>query len=148
MRSDLPLWPNPIVWRVLHSHYADALAERRHGGGALPRDLAGFMAAVAAGDIGVKGVVTAEGLSYVVTRRAGDDITTAALPARAMDTTTADGSYRVGRTVTGTGRTVPLCRVAAKDLGLSRKVMTDETARVELHHAAANVPDDLSGWPL
>lgn len=141
MRTDLPLWPNPMPWRVLHSFYVDALAERPHLG-ALPRDMLGFLAAVTAGTLGVTGTVTRDGLAYVVTRRLGGDVATVPVTARAMDTVSGPG-VRVHRPITGATKRAPLCRVTAKELGLSRKVLADETARVEL--MSASVPDDLSG---
>lgn len=61
----MPLWPaDAFAWRVLHSHYVDAVAARSGA----PLDLLGFLTALAAGEVGVVGTVTADGLAYVVTR--------------------------------------------------------------------------------
>ncbi|MFI6068229.1 hypothetical protein ACIA47_23585 [Micromonospora sp. NPDC051227] len=142
MRRDLPLWPmDAPAWRLLHSHYVDAVAARRLGG--LPRDLEGFLTAVMAGEVGVVATVTADGLAYVVMRRTGGDVATVPVTTRPMDSTGPAGGAFVP--VVGGGRQVPLCRVRAKELGLSRRLVESETARVELMRATDNVPDDLSG---
>jgi hypothetical protein len=118
MRTDMPVWPADLLpWRVLHSHVVDALGERPALAD-LPRDLAGLRGAVADGRLGVTGVITADGLAYVVVRRMPDG-----------------------------GAVVPMCTVAARDLALPVEALTSETDRVAMLTATApDDASALDGW--